>query len=454
MDDSKVIDKRRLYRFLVQSTMFVILLILSVGLAGYVAWETRFQWDVSQNQLNSLSEESLEVLRKIDGPLKATVYASSQDAQSENVAKIIRDFLTPYQLVKSDFEVVFVDPDELPRLADQAGVEVNGEMVVEYNGRRERVNTFNEQAFANVLFRLARSNEKLLAALSGHGEPKLDGMERRDLGEFGKQLVAKGFKIRTLNLTASPEVPKDTSVLVISSPQFDLSEGEVDKVLAYIADGGNLLWLLDQEPLHGLQPLAEKLQLTLSPGVVIDAKAQKLRLPITFSVVAAYGQHPVTHNFDYMTVFPFSRQITINENEEWRSVSLVEAAETGWVETGNLEGGAKFDAVYDVPGPVSIAAALSRQLNEREQRVAVVGSSYFVANTYLGYGRNADFGANLVNWLAGDDDLIAIPPPVTRDNSLTLSDWKLSIIALSFLIVMPLIFLASGTIIWWKRRRR
>src|SRR5688500_14746823 len=212
--------------------MFVILLILSVGLAGYVAWETRVQWDVSQNQLNSLSEESLEVLRKIDGPLKATVYASSQDAQSENVAKIIRDFLTPYQLVKSDFEVVFVDPDELPRLADQAGVEVNGEMIVEYNGRQERVSTFNEQAFANALFRLARSNEKLLATLSGHGEPKLDGMERRDLGEFGKQLVAKGFKIRTLNLAASPEVPKDTSVLVISSPQFDLSEGEVDKVLA------------------------------------------------------------------------------------------------------------------------------------------------------------------------------------------------------------------------------
>ena len=430
------------------------MLILAVGLAGYGAWQTRLQWDISQNQRNSLSEESLEVLRKIDGPLKATIYASTEDAQLGNVAKVIRDFLSPYQLVKSDFEIVFVDPDKLPRLADQAGVEINGEMIVEYNGRRERVSIFNEEVFANVLLRLARPNEKLLAVLGGHAERKLDGMGRRDLGEFGKQLVVQGFKIRTLNLAVSPDVPKDTSVLVISSPQFDLSEGEVDKVLAYIASGGNLLWLLDQEPLHGLQPLAEKLQLTLSPGVVVDSKAQQLRLPITFSIGAAYGQHPVTHNFDYMTVFPFARQITINENEEWHSVSLVEAAESGWVETSNLEGGIAFDAVYDVPGPVSIAAALSRQLNEREQRVAVVGSGYFLANTYLGYGRNAHFGMNLVNWLAGDEGLIAIPPRETRDNSLTLSDWKLNVISWGFLIMMPLVFLATGTIIWWKRKRR
>jgi ABC-type uncharacterized transport system involved in gliding motility auxiliary subunit len=446
-------DKLRLRR-LAQNSVFVILLISLLALPGYLAWETRTQWDVSQNERNSLSQASEEVLQKLGGPLTAAVYATSQDAQLGNVAKIIKDFLSPYQRSKPDFNVTFIDPAEHPTLAHEAGVQTNGEMVVEFQGRRERLTTFNEQALTNLLMRLARPGEKRVMALSGHGERKLDGVGSRDLGEFGKQLAAKGFKTEALNFAAVAEVPPDTSLLIISSPQVDLPEGVVDKVLAYIESGGNLLWLLDQELLHGLQPLAEKLELTLTPGVVIDPQAQQLKLPITFSMGANYGQHPVTHNFDYITVFPFARQITITDSEEWHSVSLVEVAQNGWVETGKLDAGIVFEPMYDVSGPVSIAATLSRNVYDREQRIAVIGSGYFLANTYLGHGKNLDFGVNLVNWLAGDDDLITIQPRATLDGSLALDESALTMIAWGFLIVMPLIFTASGAMIWWKRRRK
>ncbi|MDN5836585.1 MAG: GldG family protein, partial [Nitrosospira sp.] len=289
---------------------------------------------------------------------------------------------------------------------------------------------------------------------AGHGERKLDGAAGHDLGEFGKQLTAKGFKIATLNLAVDHDVPANASALVIASPQTDLPEGEVDKLLAYIARGGNLLWLIDQESLRGLQPLAEKLELTLTPGVVVDPQAQQLKLPITFALGANYGQHPVTDNFDYTTMFPFARQITINENEAWRSISLVEAAQDGWVETGKLDSAIAFDQMYDVSGPVSIAAALSRTLQDREQRIAIIGSANFLANTYLGNGNNLDFGINLVNWLTGDENLIAIQPRATVDSSLILSESTLIMIAGGFLIVLPLVFLASGATIWWRRRRR
>ncbi|SEP00605.1 GldG family protein [Nitrosovibrio sp. Nv6] len=448
-----MVNEKLRAHWLVRNGLFAIMLVSLVGLPGYLAWETRTQWDVTQNERNSLSEASVEVLEKIDGPILATVYAS-QDAQLGNVSKKIRDFLSPYQRIKPDFDVTFIDPAEQPKLAQAAGVQTNGEMVIELNGRREHLISFNERALINLLMRLARSHDKLVMALSGHGERKLDGAASADLGEFGKQLIANGFRIQTLNFAIAADVPPDTSVLIISSPQVDLPEGVVEKLLAYIESGGNLLWLLDQEPLHGLQPLAEKLELTLTPGVVIDPQARQLKAPITFSVGANYGQHPVTNNFDYITVFPFARQITVNDNEEWRSVSLVEAAQTGWVETGKLDTGIVFDTMYDVSGPVSIAAALSRSLHEREQRIAVIGSGYFLANTYLGHGKNLDFGINLVNWLAGDEDLIAIQPRATVDSSLSLNESTLTIMAWGFLIVMPLIFLTSGMIIWRRRRKR
>ena len=438
----------------IQSATFLISLILLVALSGYLVWENRIQWDVTQNERNSLSPTSLEVLKQMEGPLLGSVYISPQDAQLGNVSRIIRDFLTPYQNAKPDFAVTFIDPSEHPDLAREAGVEGNGEMIVEYNGRAERLTTFNEHALINLLMRLMRTGSRPVVTLSGHGERRLDGIGNRDLGEFGQQLAAKGFRIQPLNLVTTPEVPADTSLLVIASPQADLSEGEVDRILAYIERGGNLLWLLDQQPLHGLQPLAEKLELTLTPGVLIDPQAGQLKAPVTFSVGAIYGEHPITRNFDYLTVFPFARQITINENDAWHSLSLVEAGENGWVETGDLNAGIAFDAMYDVSGPVSIAAVLNRTVNDQEQRVAVIGSGYFLANAYLGYGRNLDFGVNLVNWLAGDEDLIAIQPRMTIDSSLTLKEPTLTIIAWGFLIVMPLIFLGSGMMIWWRRKRR
>ena len=243
-------------------------------------------------------------------------------------------------------------------------------------------------------------------------------------------------------------------MLLIASPQTDLLPGEVDKLLNYIDRGGNLLWLVDQESLRGLLPLTEKLRLTLTPGVVVDPQAEQLKAPITFALGAIYGQHVITNNFDYITVFPFARQITINENEEWSGVSLVEAAQQGWVETGDLNAAVNFDQADDVAGPIGIAVALTRNIQDREQRIVVVGSGHFLANTYLGNGSNLDFGINLINWLTGDEELMVIQPRATLDSNLILSEFELILIAVGFLVLLPLLFLVNGAVIWWRRKRK
>ncbi|UJP06824.1 MAG: ABC transporter, partial [Nitrosomonas sp.] len=135
-------------------------------------------------------------------------------------------------------------------------------------------------------------------------------------------------------------------------------------------------------------------------------------------------------------------------------VALVEAAPQGWVETGDPNGEIRFDQDADIPGPVSIAVALTRTIQDREQRIAVVGSGHFLANTYLGNGSNLDFGINLINWLTGDEELIVIQPRATLDSSLVLSEFELTLIALVFLVVLPLLFLTCGGVIWWRRRRK
>lgn len=448
------INKKLRIRLLIQNGLFIVLLLLLVGFLGYLGKEINTQWDLSQNGRNTLSQASIEVLQKMDGPVTVTVYATAQDVRLGDIRKIIGDFLILHQLIKPDFTFTFIDPTEHPKITQKAGIKVNGEMIVAFNGRSEHLTIVNEQAFTNLLIRLVRTGEKLVMNLSGHGERKLDGHANHDLGEFGKQLVMKGFKIDTLNLAIAQDIPTNTSVLIIASPQVDLLKGEIDKVLAYIAVGGNLLWLIDQEPLHGLQPLAEKLGLILTSGVVIDPQAQQLKAPITFALGANYGHHPITRNFNNITVFPFARQISLNENKEWSSVSLVEVAQNGWVETGKLESNVTFDESYDVAGPISIAAALKRSLEDREQHVVVIGSGHFIANNYLGNGSNIEFGINLINWLVSDENLITIQPRTTLDSNLIMSESALTVIASGFLIAFPLFFLLCGIIVWWRRRKK
>lgn len=430
--------------------VFVILLLLIAGLLGAASRIYHKSWDVTFNARNSLSAGSIELLGKIKAPISITVYT----AASSDTGKAATDFLTPYQRSPANIKLTFVDPAEQPMLARQAGIQREGEMIVQVGKRSDHLGNYNESAFTNLLMRLARDQDRLVLYLDGHGERKLDGQANHDLGDFGVQLASRGFKSAPLNLALAQEVPHNASVLLIAGPRVDLLPAEVEKLKQFIQRGGNLLWLADQEPLHGLQALVEQLGIALTPGTVLDPQAQEMKVAATFAIGAAYGRHPLFENFNVITVFPFAREVVALEGERgWRATPLVQVAARGWLENGKLDDKAAFDKGRDKAGPITIAVALERNVETREQRVAVIGNGNFLANQYLGNAGNLDLGINLVNWLAGDENLIAIQPRATRDAQVELSQNATLFIVIGFLIVLPIAFLAAGGWVWWRRRK-
>jgi ABC-type uncharacterized transport system involved in gliding motility auxiliary subunit len=436
---------------LIQNGVFVVLLVVFATLVAFFAREYRSDYDVTQNSRNTLSQQTRDALTKLGAPVKVTVFATRQD----DVRKPVQEFFAPYQRAKPDFTLTLVDPREEPKLTQAAGIRVDGEAVVEFEGKKANLtpSEYNEQSLVNALMRLARAGERLVMSLEGHGERRLNGPANHDLGEFGKQLAAKGIKTNSLNLALAQEVPANTSTLLIANPQVDLQPAEVQKIKQYLQNGGNLLWLIDTEPLRGLQPVAELLGLTLGPGTVVDPDAARLNASPTVAISASYGRHAITDNFRLNTIFPFARQIGVTEGGDWKISRLVDVAPRGWVEMGKLNGPLAFDKARDLPGPVSIAVALERNIKDRAQRVVVVGNGHFVSNEFLGNGGNLALATNVVNWLAGDDALITIQPRPARDSSLELGRGAQYVILFGFLIFLPLAFVSTGILIWWRRRK-
>ena len=82
----------------------------------------------------------------------------------------------------------------------------------------------------------------------------------------------------------------------------------------------------------------------------------------------------------------------------------------------------------------------------------VVGGATWAANYYLPFNGNRDMFMNMMNWLSSDEDLISIRPKEPEDRRLTLTSRQMKTVFYTSVIFLPLIALASGIGVWWRRR--
>lgn len=455
---------RRLTRL--NNVIFVALLLGVAGLLAWVSTRYNYQADWTANARHSLSPASVKLLRQAKGPITVTAFARDNRELRDH----IREVIGRYQRYKADVGLGFVNPDTDPARAQAMGVTSDGEVVIDYAGRKEHLKPFElkEQNITNALQRLLRSGERWLVFLDGHGERSPHGEANHDLSLWVKQLEDKGFKTRSINLARTGSIPDNTTVLVISAPQVDLLPGEVKAIQDYVKRGGNLLWLGDPGPLHGLEPLAEELGVKFLPGIVVDLTTQLLGIQsAAIAAVTGYDADPVTKDFNLLTVFPLAAGLNVAAPRGWQADDFLKTGESSWVETGSLTSGkVQFNEKEDIRGPVTIGVTLTRTPEQasdktgaaaqtgKQQRVIVTGDGDFVANQYVGNVGNLDLGMNMINWLSEDEHFLDIPAKTAPDTSLQFSQLQKGVIGFGFWIGVPVLLLASGLTIWLRRRKR
>ena len=434
------------------SILFYLLLAAAVLMTGWLSQRHLLVWDWSDNARNSLSETSMALLERLDSPLKITCFAP----ENSQLRLQISEFISRYQRHSAGIRFEFLDPAQHPALIRELGIRVSGELRLEYAGRSENLSQIDEQSISNAIQRLLLQSERWILSIEGHGERRFDRQANHDLGQLGSELKKKGFRMQPVDLSAQQRIADNADVLVLAGPQTGFLPGETKLIVEYVKQGGNLLWLLEPNDLSDtLQPLADLLRLTLLPGTIVDASGAGLGLDDpALALVASYPDHPATRQMESLTLYPHAAALEYLPADDWQITPLLQTQPLSWNESGPIRGEIERNpAAGEKPGPLNIGLAFSRKLQGREQRIVVIGDGDFLSNTYLGNGGNLNLGLSLIRWLSRDDSLIDIPARPAGDAQLNLSPVSGMLIALTFLVLLPLSLALASLSVWWRRRK-
>lgn len=447
-----------------------IITLVLLCLLGTLAWlSTRYsaETDITRNSSNSLSQASQKLLESLPDKIQLTAYIKKDPSLRSQIAQLV----ARYKRHKADLALTFIDPDSQPEKTRELNIDAAGVIIVEYQGRSEKLNFIDESSLTNALLQLANADERWVTFLTGHGERSPDGIANFDLGQFGKELDRRKIKAQAINLATMPDIPGNSALLVLTAPAVPLLPAELELVKRYIQQGGNLLLLTDPGN-HHLDALQQLLGLRQLPGTLVDSKSKLYGInDPSFVLASDYLPHPITQGFQTITVYPVTAALEISDETDFQPVELLKSAPQSWTETGPIAGKILFDADGDEKqGPLAFAYALTRpstssgqdqdkplrQAQDKlvEQRIVVVGDGDFLSNAYLGNVGNLDIGLRMINWLIHDDRFIDIPAKIATDKNLQLSQISVGIIGFGFLVVIPLLLMGTGFYIWRKRKQR
>jgi ABC-type uncharacterized transport system involved in gliding motility auxiliary subunit len=468
--------KARQTKYTLYATVYLLVIIAVLATANWLASTHDKSFDTTSNKRFSLSDQTIKVVQN----LKSDVNIRYFDQQKNfGTAK---DLLDRYNNLSSKMHIEYIDPDKKPSVAKTMGVKNYGATYILANGKTEEAKSVTEEEVTGALVRALKGGQRSVCFVSGSGEHGIDGSERTGYSNVKEQLEKNNYKTRTISLLGAggqapaagadaktaapgvgPEVPADCTVLVVGGPKYDYQQPEVDAIKKYVENGGHALLLLDPPTQFkreevGANPnmakLLESWGVTLNNDLVLDTSGigQIFGLSEVVPLVTSYESHAIVRDLkEVATCFPLSRSLDVKSGDKSTVEKLFSTSENSYATKQLNSEEIRIDTKKDKKGPLTLAAAGTYS---GKGRFVVVGSSNWIANNFLRFNGNRDLFLNMMNWLSADEDLISIRPKEPADQAVNVQKLGQSIQRIFFasIVFLPLIVIASGVAVWWKRR--
>ncbi|WEK38231.1 MAG: Gldg family protein [Candidatus Pseudobacter hemicellulosilyticus] len=475
--------------------------------------------DMTANKSRTLTENSQAILKQLKKPLKVTTYVNLLDvnyysglpaSRNNDLARYDR-----YFRFKNDISVDYVyyydtanNPDLYQRnkglgtaalakkMASTMKLDINMFLtpaqirerinlepeqnrlvrVLEHDGKTSMLRMYddlmrqpNEKEFAAALKRLAAPSPKIVFT-KGHNERSIRRMGDQDYKlatseiTFRYSLVNQGFDVAEVSLEQEA-IPADAAVLVVADPAAAFSAAELEKLQQFIGAGGNLFILGEPKKQSLLNPLLAELGVQLDPGVVLQqsadfAPALFQTLPAKTGIALIGGKSLA--RLRNKVIFPSATTISWSAGSPFTITPLISMDSASLVRTAPVEDSLRSvnftAALQDKQGAFPVVVALTRTLNNKEQRIVVAGDADFMSNTELlrsnPQSGNFLFTTELFRWFSYDAFPIEIYRNPMTDDAILTNDAGVNRVKWLLVGVLPAILVAGVALMLLRRKRR
>ena len=464
----------------------IIILAILVGLY-IISINFPIRFDLTQNKSYTVSQQTMDVLSRIDSPLSIVVLRSpSTDPTSADWRSDL--LLDQYQRLSKHITVEYINPIEKPSAKSKYQMTQVGEIIFSY-GQSKQVRVYRkdltaqskvtaeplfvgEEKFTQAIYTLLEQESYVVYFTVGHGERQLQDRGGEGLSYVKTYLENENYKVRDLNIILE-NIPTDASLIVIASPVETFSDFEIEKLDNYVKTGGKLLVLYDS--FMDRSNFNSNLDVFLSDwgfktknDYIIDPVSSVV---IPVNVVPQYTTHPITQTLKEGNVFAclvVARSILSGESKYSGSFeNIITTSPQGYGKeeaTFDLSR-ARFNPRTDIAGPVPLAVAGTYDIEGRDvpARIVVFGDATFALNAYINpdqgqsvdvaFAGNKDLFMNTVAYLLEARQKITIRPKEASIKNLTLTTTQTNFIRYVAQIGLPCLFGILGILIWFLRRR-
>jgi ABC-type uncharacterized transport system involved in gliding motility auxiliary subunit len=450
------------------SLLTLVFLAILVGISLLVQrFPVRF--DLTEGRKYSISDQSQKIVKNIRQEVSVTAFFQTANPGGKKA----QGLLEIYRSYNPRIRYQLVDPDRQPSLARQYGVRNYGEVVLESGGKIQTVNTADEEGITNGLLRLLQSKAKKVVFLYGHGEKSTQETQKGGFSLARGILEKENYQVEERSLLTGAALSKETRCLVIAGPKKSLFPEEIEALKKYLQDGGRVIIMLEPYQDGGLKDWLASLGITLGEDMIIDKISRVFGGDFLIPMAGAYGQHPITANFNVATFFPTARSISSAQPPPPGVLYdlLVRTSTGSWAEfnkKGIGKGQATFDSGQDQKGPLTLGLLATLSPTEKKfdmkepsknkpkapkGQLLLFGDSDFASNGYFNLSGNGDLFLNSVNYLTEEEALMAIRPAKTPVRPLTLSSNQALALFLVPLVLLPGLIIGAGIRVWRSRRK-
>ena len=391
----------------------------------------------------------------------------------ERMLRIAETYDLDTSLIKS--------PEEIRQIIDLSG-EGNRFVRLLERGTGERTflrlyddfnNVFPTESEISAAFKHLVMQQPLVGFVTGHGERSITRGQDRDYRHFTQDkpfrfaLINQGFDIAEINL--SEPLPSNLSVLVVADPRRAFTPDEMKTLNDYIARGGNLLFAGEFRQQDMLNPLIEPFGVRLQPGCIVkpseDLSPEYVGSNMTIAGAALNYIFNDMEVFDECLSTPTCVALDYDDNHGYKVTPLLVTDSRGsWneLQTTNFADDTVHMDISTGEREQShvTSVALSRQVNDKEQRVIILGDADCFSNAEIDAmrkglnARNYAFIRGAFSWLTYEQAPIDVRRLIPPDNEVYVGKQGMAVTKYAMTIGLPVILLIVACIIWFRRRMR